>query len=123
VTVRGGAAALAFALVLGVAACGGDSEPADPQAQPVGPETVGSVARLAKCRHWNAGTEAEKRATVVDVREQVGIRDTPTPNPVLDDDDAYELFEEACAEPFAEGFLLYKLYARAAAYESFIDGG
>jgi hypothetical protein len=34
----------------------------------------------------------------------------------LDDDKAYKLFENYCAEDFARGFKLYKLYTRAAAF-------
>ena len=35
---------------------------------------------------------------------------------VLDDEKAYELFNNYCKEDFARGFKLYKLYERAAAF-------
>jgi hypothetical protein len=35
---------------------------------------------------------------------------------VLDDKDAYNLFDRYCANQFARGFKLYKLYERAAAF-------
>ena len=34
----------------------------------------------------------------------------------LDDDEAYDLFEEACSNSIAQGFNLYKIYVRAAAF-------
>lgn len=59
--------------------------------------------------------------TIEDVRSQVSLEDTPTPIPELSDDQAYDVFERACSREFAGGFRLYKIYARAAAFESFSE--
>ncbi len=40
------------------------------------------------------------------------LQDTTTRIPALPDDRAYAVFENACADRFAAGFRLYKLYAR-----------
>jgi hypothetical protein len=35
---------------------------------------------------------------------------------VLEEEQAYDLFQAYCKQPFARGFLLYKLYGRAAGF-------
>jgi len=107
--------------VLIIAGCGsGDEEPATgaataAEAEPLGEETAGSVAQLAQCRDWVRGDEAEKLATIADIRSQVNLQDSGFDAPPLSDDEAMELFDGACAEPYAAGFRLYILYARGAA--------
>ena len=107
--------ALAVAATAAVAGCGsGDDEPAA-EAEPLGEETAGSVAQLAQCRDWVRGDEAEKLATIADIRSQVNLQDSGFDAPPLSDEEAMELFDGACAEPYAAGFRLYILYARGAA--------
>jgi hypothetical protein len=114
---RASATALALALsVCALAGCGGDAAGEDPPVQGVGDEVGGSVAALAQCRDWNAGTEAEKQATIADIRSSLTPQSEEEPSTSLSDERAYELFEHSCAEEFAQGFELYKLYARAAAF-------
>jgi hypothetical protein len=113
------ASAFALALVLLAAAligCGGDATGQDPAARGVGQEVGGSVAALAQCRDWNAGTEAEKQATIADIRSSLTPQSQAESGTALSDERAYELFEHSCAEEFAQSFQLYKLYARAAAF-------
>jgi hypothetical protein len=114
-----------IAVSLIAAGCGsGDggapnSGPANPatdveQGEPLGEETAGSVAQLAQCRDWNRGDEAEKLATIADIRSQVNRPDSGFEAPPLSDAEALELFNAACAAPYAQGFRLYILYARGA---------
>ena len=111
---HGGAIA---ALVVLLAACGdGGGEREEPVG--VGELRVGSVAPLAQCRDWRAGSEEQRQATIADIRRQINLRDTPTPTPELSDAQAARVFDEACAPAYAAGFRLYKLYARAAAFHS-----
>ena len=111
------AAALALVLIAGaLAGCGGDATGQDPAAQGVGDPVGGSVAALAQCRDWNAGTEAEKQATIADIRSSLTPQSQEESGTSLSDERAYELFEHSCAEDWAQGFKLYKLYARAAAF-------
>jgi hypothetical protein len=115
------AAALAFAagLAVAVGAFGGSSDDFDVPdgVLPLGDIRAGSVASLADCSDWVSGSVERKRATVVDVRQQLaggGVERTTLP-----DQDAYDVFERACAESFTARFHLYKIYFRAAAFHDF----
>ncbi len=111
------ALAVALALVAGaLAACGGDATGQDPEPQGVGASVGGSVAALAQCRDWNAGTEEEKQATIDDIASSLTPQSSEERGTSLSDERAYEIFERSCVEDWAQGFELYKLYARAAAY-------
>jgi hypothetical protein len=110
------------ALALLAAGCdAGDDDPVTAAAEPggavapLGEETAGSVAQLAQCRDWNRGDEAEKLATIDDIRSQVNLQDSGFDAPPLSDDEAMQLFDNACSPSFAQGFRLYILYARGAA--------
>ncbi len=125
---RGPAGRLALLLLLvaatvGLAACGGDDDPgAEDEAEPLGRLRAGSAAPLAQCRDWRQGTAAERRATVENIRESLAPQDAPpAPAATLSDEEAYEVLENACANDFARGFRLYKLYARAAAFQPLSD--
>ena len=82
----------------------------------VGESIAGSVAPLVECRDWNEATEEEKLATVDDVRSQVSREDVGIDAPVLSDEEATEIFDNTCEPSWAQGFRLYKLYARAVAF-------
>jgi hypothetical protein len=114
---RASATALALVLIAGaLVGCGGDATAQDPSVQGVGDQVGGSVASLAQCRDWNAGSEAEKQATIADIRSSLTPQSQEESGTSLSDERAYELFEHSCTEEFAQGFKLYKLYARAAAF-------
>ena len=74
------------------------------------------MAPLAQCSDWNKGTEAEKLATIEDIRGQVNRESGTVQAPPLSDDEAMQVFDNACANDFAESFRLYVLYARAAGF-------
>jgi hypothetical protein len=73
------------------------------------------------CKDWNAADPARRRLVVEklrnfaggDVTGGQGVRGHGT---VLDDEHAYLLFDSACRERYARGFVLYKLYTHAAAF-------
>lgn len=110
------AVALAVAAVL--AGCGESVSGSPPEpAAGVTPEVAGSATQFADCADWNDGSEAERRATVLDLRGQLTAQSDPGAESVLPDDRAYELFEQACREGYAAHLRLYKLYVRAAAFE------
>lgn len=118
---RAGVAALAPVAATLVAAalagCGDDAQ-ADREVTGVGQPIAGSVAPLAQCRDWEAGDEEEKLATIADIRAQLNQPGADGPTPDLTDREAYDLFERACANDYASGFRLYKIYARGAAFSS-----
>jgi hypothetical protein len=108
-------AALALTLALVAAGCGdGDG---DGSAEPVGEELGGSVAQLVQCSDWVGASESEKLATIDDIRSHVNQRDSGVTASELSDDEALEVFDHGCANPGAESFRLYVMYARAAAFE------
>ena len=76
----------------------------------------GSVAQLANCSDWSGGARDRKLATVADIRNQVNRDDTGIVSPPLSDEEALRLFDDECARPYAKGFRLYVLYARAAGF-------
>jgi hypothetical protein len=81
---------------------------------------VGGSIRTANCSDWERGTELQRRSTVIRMRKfaggPVGSSAGIQNGPVLTDERAYQLFQSWCANRFARGFKLYKLYERAAAF-------
>jgi hypothetical protein len=90
-------------------------------ADPVGEKLVGSVAQMAQCSDWTAGTRAQRVATIHDVRQQVNLKDSAVQTPELSDKAAYEVLDNTCGRDFAGSFRLYKLYARAASFAAFAE--
>jgi hypothetical protein len=105
--------ALALALLSG---CGSASPESDEAAE-VGPVRAGSVASLAQCSDWVAGSREERIATLHDIRAQVN-QTGAEPTTDIGDDEAYAILQRTCSRPYASGFRLYKLYTRAAAFSS-----
>jgi len=116
-----GAALLALSIAA-LAGCGdGGGDEGEPAAEPVGQELGGSVSQLVQCSDWNGATEAEKLATIEDVRSQVNSEDSGVESIALTDDEAMEVFDNGCDRPEAQGFRLYLLYARAVAFKPLAD--
>jgi len=117
---RAAAAISALAAAALVAGCGSGSS-TQPQID-VGPN-VGQPISLADCNDWNQANTEQRLGTI---RELKGFAGGPVvgnnasspagTGSVLDDKQAYELFDRYCEAPFARGFKLYKLYERAAAF-------
>jgi hypothetical protein len=111
-----GARAVVAACALTVVGCGQVDARTETEPIGVGEYRAGSFAPLAQCTDWNEGTEEQKLATVDDIQGQLNQAGADGPTPDLSDDEAYALFERTCAQGYASGFRLYKLYARAAAF-------
>ena len=116
---RAGATAVAGACALILGACGGDSEGREPEA--LGEQRIGSGAQLVQCRDWNQGTREQQLETLHQIKEAINLEDAPVETPELSDEAAVEVFDSTCARGFADGFRLYKIYARAAGFASFAD--
>ena len=108
------------ALALLAAGCGGDAE-APAQAEPVGDPRAGSVAQLAQCSDWTQGSREERAATVEVIKAAINLEDGTGETPELSDEAAYRVIDTTCAEDFAAGFRLYKVYARATSFASFAE--
>ena len=115
--------ALAVALLAATAAvagCGGGSS-TQPQVD-VGPN-VGQPISLADCDDWKQANTEQRLGTIRQLKDFAGgpIVGNNASSPsgtgaVLDDKDAYNLFNGWCSQNYARGFKLYKLYERAAAF-------
>jgi hypothetical protein len=116
--------AKALALVLAAAAvalagCGDDSTQPPSGAGP----NVGQPINLADCSDWNQANTEERLGTIEQLKNFAGgpVVGNNASSPsgtgsVLDDEQAYDLFDRWCGQSFARGFKLYKLYERAAAF-------
>ena len=113
---RGAAsAALPVALALALAGCGDDDGGATGSGQGI---QLGAPINLADCSDWNQGSVEERLGTIEAIKSFTGgeVAGTEGKGRVLDDERAYDLFENYCENEFARGFKLYKLYGRAAAF-------
>ena len=112
---RGVLATLLVAACL-CAGCDSDDDSASAGSQPadsVGPRVAGSVVQYADCGDWRRGSKAQRKATVLELRDQLTAqseRDTASPLP---DAEAYRIFQRTCAQSYAGSLRLYKIYARA----------
>lgn len=81
---------------------------------------VGNSIRSDDCHDWRRGSVAARRTTIVQLRNfagsAVGSSKGLEHGHVLDDGRAYTLMQSFCANRFARGFKLYKIYERAAAF-------
>ncbi len=112
---------LAAAGALALGGCGDAGTADDAGAGPVGNEIGGSVAPLAQCSDWQEATEAEKVATVQDIRSQVNREDAGVTSSSLTDEEATEVFDNGCDVAYAQGFRLHIMYARAASFKPLQD--
>jgi hypothetical protein len=117
------AAALAVAAVAAVAIAvaarphGATHRPGRAPAPAFGGWIAGVPMQQAACRHWLAAAPAERAGAVAALRATVGGQSTTGGwGTALADDRATRLFDARCAQPGAQGFLLYELYTRAAAF-------
>jgi hypothetical protein len=113
---RVASAAPAILIVAALAGCGGDGDGSSGgSGQGV---QLGDPISLADCTDWNEGSVEERVGTIDQIREFTGapIAGTAASGRTLGDEQAYDLFERYCANEFARGFKLYKLYGRAAAF-------
>lgn len=116
------ATAAVVAAILVLSAGGSAGSESDEPPVGVGQVRAGSVASLAQCSDWVEGTEDQRQVTIGDIHDQLNQAGADGPTPDLPAEDAYALFERACANDYAAGFRLYKLYARAGAFSTLLDG-
>jgi hypothetical protein len=99
-----------------LAGCG-ESTPSDGSDAGVGPALAAPI-NLADCTDWQQASVEERLGTIDQIRDFVGgpVPGTGGRGVALEDEQAYDLFENYCENEFARGFKLYKLYSRAAAF-------
>lgn len=108
------------AATLSSAGCGGEESDragaAAPEVQGVGEQRAGSSAALAQCVDWREGSRAERMQTIEDLRGQLTPQTSESTDTGYPDELAYDLLQRTCAQEYASGFRLYKLYGQAAAF-------
>ena len=114
------AAGLVVVVALIAAGCGGSSS-GPPAGTGVGVGiTSGPPVSLFNCNDWENADPQTRFSTVARIRDFVGGQVTGAAangsGNVLDDEDAYNFFEQYCDQQLAGHFLLYKLYGRAAGF-------
>ena len=111
--------AVAMLCAVFLAGCSGDSDAPrqGPSQGGVRPEVAGTTAALANCGEWKRATVKQRRFTVEDLRGQLTEQSSRSAKSVLSDERAYELFQKACKQDYADQLRLYKIYVRAAAFE------
>jgi hypothetical protein len=114
-------AAALFIAAVAIVGCGGGSS-TQPQVD-VGPD-VGQAINLADCNDWQQANVQQRLGTIKQLKGFAGgpVIGNNASSPsgtgsVLDDKQAYDLFNRWCGQSYARGFKLYKLYQRAAAFE------
>jgi hypothetical protein len=114
---------LLLAVLLGIAAALGGCGSGGSPSVPVEGINVGEAIGLADCADWNQASTKQRLGTIRELRgfaggQVVGGGADPQSGTgaVIDDEKAYDLFQNYCGNELARGFKLYKLYERAAAF-------
>jgi hypothetical protein len=110
-------AGLLLTVIVGVG-CGDSDDASDPGSSALGSPELQTSAREADCADWKAATAEEQQVIIDSVAEYEGGEPTGTRGRFLPEEKAYELFDRACEQDYASAFKLYKVYARAAAFQS-----
>ncbi len=115
---------LAGTLCLGalLASCGGSGAQNQQAAGSVGPRIAANL-RLADCQDWKREPAQDRLTTIHTLRsffgQPIGAGEKGSPQragAVLEDGQAYKLFQSYCSLPAARGFRLYLIYGRAAGF-------
>ena len=82
---------------------------------------IGGVAlQNAHCIQWNAGSDAERDRVAAALAGSVGGATPYGRGTTLSTSQTHTLFDNACASPIAQNWLLYELYIRAAGFRSYV---
>jgi hypothetical protein len=100
------------------AGCGDSGDSGDPGSSALGSPDVQTTARETDCSDWHDASVEERQVIVRSIAEFESGGTTGTPGRAIPDEAAYDLFERACEQDFASAFKLYKVYVRAAAFQS-----
>ena len=113
------ASGLAGVLLIAVlAACGSDSGSGAPSGNVGSGVRLDAPINIADCTDWNEGTVEERIGSIDQIARFTGgpVAGTDAKGAVLSEERAFDLFEATCANEYARGFKLYKVYGRGAAF-------
>ena len=114
--------AAVFACATAVAACGDDGSSSPGAGNRFAAQGGGLEVPLgqATCKDWDGATIQARQDLLAQLRanraQPITGGGVEGRGSVLEDDFAYEFFENRCAHPASDSFLLYKLYGYAAAF-------
>jgi hypothetical protein len=111
------AAAVAACGVVPGAGCGDASDSSAPGSSALGSPELQTSARQTDCMDWNNASAEERQVMIDSIAEFESGEPTGTEGRFLATEQAYDLFERACEPEYAGAFKLYKIYARAAAFQ------
>lgn len=106
---------------LAIAGCGGSSEAGAPPVSGAGPNGLDARAMATyDCDDWQAADADGRLAALEALHAVVGGpivgEDANGSGRVLREEDGYRLLDRMCEPDHAAGFLLYKVYGRAAGF-------
>jgi hypothetical protein len=107
-------------VLLALASQGGAGHPAPQVAAGYNGLIGGVPLQSARCVHWKAGTGGEKDRVAAALSQSVGGATQYGRGTTLSTAQARTLFDDACASPIAQNWLLYELYIRAAGFRSYV---
>jgi hypothetical protein len=91
--------------------------PAAPDVTAFDGTLAGAPLQRASCASWLAASPAERTGAVASLRGLVGgASTTGGVGTTMSDAAAFQLFDTQCATPATRNFVLYVMYARAAAF-------
>ena len=112
--------AAAVAVALAVASQGWHDHPVAQPAAAYNGLIGGVPLQSARCVQWNAGSGSERDRVASALSASVGGATPYGRGTTLSSAQAHTLFDNACASPIAQHWLLYELYIRAAGFHSYL---
>lgn len=80
-----------------------------------------SQVPVATCGQWGRASPAQRRKVIEDLGDHFGHDSTFWSGATLDEDLAYSVLERGCRIRGSSWVKLYKIYARALAFEAYAD--
>ena len=102
------------ATLVALVGCSDDESPPPPSSAGA---SLGAPIRNANCEDWRQASPRQRRQSIDDIAAFAGGPVNSGTGRTIGRGKAYRLFENTCAQQFARGFKLYKLYTRAAAFD------
>jgi hypothetical protein len=107
-------------VLLALVSQGGNTQPVTRVAAGYNGLIGGVPLQSARCVQWNAGSGAERDRVAAALAHSVGGATPYGRGTTLTSSQAHTLFDNACASPIAQHWLLYELYIRAAGFRSYV---
>lgn len=114
----------ALTLALAAAGCGGDGQPSQARDDylPGNPRAGagGALTQVpeANCTHWSAGSPRQRERVIEQITAFFERRsEAAGGGHTLPEDKAWDSIDQACSQPYAREWKLWKIYERALAFQ------